>query len=170
MDKLLCCRLKHINILIFLINSKRSIYTGKLLCCRLKYINILAYAEQTSFLQSKAYSRVVTPLQFGRILHFLGMNVAPEDLKLLLTKFQDPATGDVNYPAFVQAVDQGQGHTCQGLGVREGRGEAKISNNHNGGRGDFCEEVGERKLLVIKVGLMPMVISDEELPASNDLG
>ena len=133
MDKLLCCRLKHINMLIFLINSKRSVYTGKLLCCRLKYINILAYAGQTSLLQSKAYSRVVTPLQFGRILHFLGMNVAPEDLKLLLTKFQDPATGDVNYPAFVQAVDQGQGHTCQGLVVREGRGEAKISNNHNGG-------------------------------------
>jgi hypothetical protein len=53
-----------------------------------------------------AYSRVVTPLQFGRILHFLNMNVAPEDLKLLLEKFKDPATGDVNYPAFVQCVDE----------------------------------------------------------------
>ena len=39
-----------------------------------------------------------------------------------------------------------------------------------GGGGDLCEEVGERKFLVIKAGLMPMVISDEELPASNDLG
>lgn len=59
-----------------------------------------------------AYTRVVTPTQFGRILHFLSLNVAPEDLKLLLRKFEDPATGDVNYPAFVQAVDQEfVGHT-----------------------------------------------------------
>lgn len=59
-----------------------------------------------------AYTRVVTPVQFGRILHFLSLNVAPEDLKLLLRKFEDPATGDVNYPAFVQAVDQEfVGHT-----------------------------------------------------------
>ncbi|WAQ95285.1 hypothetical protein MAR_027975 [Mya arenaria] len=50
--------------------------------------------------------------RFGRILHFLSLNVAPEDLKLLLRKFEDPATGDVNYPAFVQAVDQEfVGHT-----------------------------------------------------------
>ena len=56
---------------------------------------------------------MVTPLQFGRILHFLGMNVAPEDLKLLLAKFKEPISGDVNYPAFVQAVDQGgEEHTC----------------------------------------------------------
>lgn len=59
-----------------------------------------------------AYTRVVTPTQFGRILHFLSLNVAAEDLKLLLRKFEDPATGDVNYPAFVQAVDQEfVGHT-----------------------------------------------------------
>ena len=50
---------------------------------------------------------MVTPTQFGRILHFLSLNVAPEDMKLLLRKFEDPASGDVNYPAFVQAVDQG---------------------------------------------------------------
>lgn len=57
--------------------------------------------------QSKAYTRVVTPTQFSRILHFLGLNLNSNDLKLILTKFQDPATGDVNYPAFVQAVDRG---------------------------------------------------------------
>ena len=50
---------------------------------------------------------MVTPTQFGRILHFLSLNVAPEDMKLLLRKFEDPGSGDVNYPAFVQAVDQG---------------------------------------------------------------
>ena len=30
-------------------------------------------------------------------------------MKLLLRKFEDPGSGDVNYPAFVQAVDQGNG-------------------------------------------------------------
>lgn len=58
-------------------------------------------------IQSCAYTRVVTPLQFGRILHFLGLNVNPQDLKLLVAKFQDPASGDVDYPSFVQAVDDG---------------------------------------------------------------
>ena len=57
--------------------------------------------------QGIAYTRVVTPYQFGRILHFLSLNVAPEDLKLLIRKFEDPASGDVNYPAFVQTVDGG---------------------------------------------------------------
>ena len=51
---------------------------------------------------------MVTPPQFARILHFLGLNVNNEDLKLILNKFQDPASGDVNYPAFVQAVDRGE--------------------------------------------------------------
>ena len=57
-------------------------------------------------LQSKGYSRVITPTQFGRILHFLSLNVAPEDFKLLCRKFADTHTGDVNYPAFVQCVDR----------------------------------------------------------------
>lgn len=58
-------------------------------------------------LQSKGYSRVITPTQFGRILHFLSLNVQSEDFKLLRRKFADPTSGDVNYPAFVQAVDRG---------------------------------------------------------------
>lgn len=58
-------------------------------------------------LQSKGYSRIITPTQFGRILHFLSLNVAPEDFKLLCEKFRDEATGDINYPAFVQTVDKG---------------------------------------------------------------
>lgn len=49
----------------------------------------------------------MTPNQFGRMLHFLSLNVSPEDFKILCTKFTDPATGDINYPGFVQAVDQG---------------------------------------------------------------
>lgn len=81
---------------------------------------LLMYPYFKDYDRSQAYSRVVTPLQFGRILHFLGMNVNPEDLKLLLAKFQDPATGDVNYPAFVQAVDQEfVGHTMDDLSVAD---------------------------------------------------
>ena len=60
------------------------------------------------FFQGVAYTRVVTPTQFSRVLHYLSLNVNPEELKLLLRKFQDPASGDVNYPAFVQTVDQGE--------------------------------------------------------------
>ena len=65
--------------------------------------------------QSTAYSRVMTPTQFGRMLHFLSIIPSPEDLKLLCRKFADPTTGDVNYPAFVQTVDTREtrcGSTC----------------------------------------------------------
>ncbi|XP_064617922.1 uncharacterized protein LOC135482031 [Liolophura sinensis] len=66
-----------------------------------------------------AYTRVVTKTQFGRILHFLSLNVSSEDLKLLCRKFEDPASGDVNYPAFVQAVDQEfVGHTMEDVSTQ----------------------------------------------------
>ncbi|RUS91000.1 hypothetical protein EGW08_001217, partial [Elysia chlorotica] len=67
---------------------------------------IMIYQYFKDYDRSKAYTRVVTPTQFARILHFLGLNVNNQDLILLLHKFQDPASGDVNYPAFVQAVDR----------------------------------------------------------------
>ncbi|XP_071953709.1 uncharacterized protein [Antedon mediterranea] len=57
------------------------------------------------FDRSKAYTRNVTKQQFGRILHFLSLNVEPEDLNLLCRKFEVPLSGDINYPAFVQSVD-----------------------------------------------------------------
>ncbi|XP_053393487.1 uncharacterized protein LOC123564874 [Mercenaria mercenaria] len=73
---------------------------------------LMMYPYFKDYDRGVSYTRVVTPTQFGRILHFLSLNVSPEDLKLLLRKFEDPATGDVNYPAFVQAVDQEfVGHT-----------------------------------------------------------
>ncbi len=56
--------------------------------------------------QSRAYSRIITASQFGRILHFLTLDVPPQDLTLLCKKFADPSSGDINYPAFVQTVDQ----------------------------------------------------------------
>ncbi|KAK7111168.1 uncharacterized protein [Littorina saxatilis] len=81
---------------------------------------LLMYPYFKDYDRSQAYSRVVTPLQFGRILHFLGMNVNNEDLKLLLAKFEDPTTGDVNYPAFVQAVDQEfVGHTMDDISIAD---------------------------------------------------
>ena len=58
--------------------------------------------------QSRAYSRIITATQFGRILSFLSLDVGPEEFRLLCRKFVDPSTGDINYPAFVQAVDQGK--------------------------------------------------------------
>lgn len=65
-----------------------------------------------------AYTRVVTPTQFSRVLHYLSLNVNPEELKLLLRKFQDPASGDVNYPAFVQTVDKEfVGHTLEDVSM-----------------------------------------------------
>ena len=60
------------------------------------------------FDRSTAYTRVVTPSQFGRILATLRVAVDPEDHRLLCRKFAvDPgSTGDINYPAFVQCVDR----------------------------------------------------------------
>jgi len=66
---------------------------------------LMMYQYFKDYDRSKGYSRVITPTQFGRILHFLSLNVAPVDFKLLCRKFADPTTGDINYPAFVQTVD-----------------------------------------------------------------
>ncbi|BFZ03633.1 hypothetical protein BsWGS_06672 [Bradybaena similaris] len=67
---------------------------------------IMVYQYFKDYDRSKAYTRVITPSQFCRILHFVGLNINNEDLRLVLDKFQDPTTGDVNYPAFVQAIDR----------------------------------------------------------------
>jgi len=57
--------------------------------------------------RSKGYSRIITRNQFCRVLHFLSLNVAPDDLNLICRKFADPSTGDIIYPAFVKSVDRG---------------------------------------------------------------
>lgn len=67
---------------------------------------IMLYQYFKDFDRSTAYTRVVTPSQFARILHFVGLDLSQVDLNLILNKFQDPTSGDVNYPAFVQAVDK----------------------------------------------------------------
>ncbi|KAK3798859.1 hypothetical protein RRG08_050238 [Elysia crispata] len=81
---------------------------------------IMIYQYFKDYDRSRAYTRVVTPTQFARILHFLGLNVNNQDLLLLLNKFQDPASGDVNYPAFVQAVDREfVGHTIDDADISD---------------------------------------------------
>ena len=50
----------------------------------------------------------MTKTQFERVLRSLSLMVQPEDLILLYKKFEEPNSGDVNYPAFVQAVDKGR--------------------------------------------------------------
>ena len=52
----------------------------------------------------------MTPLQFRRMLHFLTINVTDEDFKLLCKKYKDVSTGDLNYPAFVQSIDDRKNH------------------------------------------------------------
>ena len=41
-------------------------------------------------MQGKGYTRGVTKPQFGRLLHFLSIQVSPEDLKLIERKFESP--------------------------------------------------------------------------------
>ncbi|KAK2184430.1 hypothetical protein NP493_266g02009 [Ridgeia piscesae] len=76
---------------------------------------ILVYPYFKDFDRANSYSRVITPMQFRRILHFLTLNVNEEDFKLLCRKFADQTSGDINYPAFVQTIDQDFVNYTQGL-------------------------------------------------------
>ena len=81
---------------------------------------LMMYTYFKDYDRGVAYTRVVTKLQFGRILHFLSLNVSTEDMKLLCKKFEDPGSGDVNYPAFVQTVDKEfVGHTLEDVDISE---------------------------------------------------
>ncbi|XP_074647534.1 uncharacterized protein LOC141903328 [Tubulanus polymorphus] len=65
----------------------------------------MMYEYFKDFDRGKGHSRKVTQSQFERVLHFLSLSVGPEDFKLLCKMFAEPVSGDVNYPAFVQAID-----------------------------------------------------------------
>ncbi|VDL91916.1 unnamed protein product [Schistocephalus solidus] len=54
---------------------------------------------------STALTRTMTPLQLGRALHFLQLDVGSEDCRLLAKKFADPVTKYVNYAALCEAID-----------------------------------------------------------------
>ncbi|XP_073251609.1 uncharacterized protein [Porites lutea] len=66
---------------------------------------LMAYPYFKDFDRSKGYTRGVTKTQFARMLHFLSINVQPQDLALLCKKFEYPVGGDINYSAFIQAID-----------------------------------------------------------------
>lgn len=51
------------------------------------------------------YTRIVTRLQFSRVLSSFNILPKPEYLELIFRKFAEPYSGDVNYPAFCEAVD-----------------------------------------------------------------
>eukprot|EP00108_Taenia_solium_P009634 TsM_000896800 transcript=TsM_000896800 gene=TsM_000896800 len=50
-------------------------------------------------------SRKITPSQLARLLHFLKLEVSPEECRLLSLKFADPTANYVNYAAFCEAID-----------------------------------------------------------------
>lgn len=66
---------------------------------------LMVYPYFKDFDRSKGYTRGVTKTQFSRMLHFLSINVQPQDLALLCKKFEYPVGGDINYSAFIQAID-----------------------------------------------------------------
>lgn len=98
-------------------NRVRSIIN--LLSEQVQQRRLMMYQYFKDYDRGKGYSRIITPTQFGRILHFLSLNVAPEDFKLLCHKFADLQTGDINYPAFVQAVDRDFTNYTQDTGSSE---------------------------------------------------
>jgi hypothetical protein len=66
---------------------------------------LLLYPYFRDFDRGKGYTRGVTKPQFERLLAFLSISLTPEEMKLVVQKFEDPVGGDVNYPAFIQAID-----------------------------------------------------------------
>jgi len=66
---------------------------------------LMAYPYFKDFDRSTGYTRGVTKPQFSRMLHFLSLNLQPKQMDLICRKFEDPVGGDVNYPAFIQAID-----------------------------------------------------------------
>ncbi|XP_062506736.1 uncharacterized protein LOC134183259 [Corticium candelabrum] len=66
---------------------------------------LLIYPMFKDFDRGKGYTRGVTKPQFSRILHFMSLQMSDEDIKLICRKFENQTTGDVNYSAFIQAID-----------------------------------------------------------------
>jgi hypothetical protein len=58
------------------------------------------------FFKSTAFTRNITKIQFGRVLATLNIMPSEKDYSLLCKKFEDPVTGDINYPAFCQVIDE----------------------------------------------------------------
>lgn len=66
---------------------------------------LMVYPFFKDFDRSKAYTRGITKPQFERMLHVLTLNLQADELVLICKKFEYPVGGDINYPAFIQAID-----------------------------------------------------------------
>jgi len=66
---------------------------------------IMLYPYFKDFDRGFGNTRGITKTQFSRMLHMVGLNIAHYDLEILCQKFEYPTNGDINYPAFVQAID-----------------------------------------------------------------
>ncbi|EDO33216.1 predicted protein [Nematostella vectensis] len=66
---------------------------------------LMAYPYFKDFDRSKGYTRGITKTQFARMLHFLTLDLQPLELALICKKFEYQVGGDINYPAFIQAID-----------------------------------------------------------------
>jgi len=66
---------------------------------------IMLYPYFKDFDRGFGNTRGITKTQFSRMLHMVGLNIPHSDLEILCQKFEYPTSGDINYPAFVQAID-----------------------------------------------------------------
>eukprot|EP00118_Oscarella_pearsei_P007535 m.37336 g.37336 ORF g.37336 m.37336 type:complete len:283 (+) comp32362_c0_seq6:963-1811(+) len=66
---------------------------------------LLLYPFFKDFDRGKGYTRGVTKTQFARIIDSSQLDVPQEDIKLICRKFENRDTGDINYSAFIQAID-----------------------------------------------------------------
>ncbi|KXJ27651.1 hypothetical protein AC249_AIPGENE16872 [Exaiptasia diaphana] len=77
---------------------------------------LMVYPYFKDYDRSKGYTRGVTKTQFARLLHFLSLDLQPRELELICKKYEYPVGGDINYPAFSQAIDSEYTGTSTTLG------------------------------------------------------
>eukprot|EP00117_Sycon_ciliatum_P041916 scpid16142/ scgid5850/ len=68
---------------------------------------LMTYPLFKDFDWSGAYTRGITAPQFRRMLDYVSLQVSEPEFKLLCRKYRNERKGDINYTAFLQAVDSG---------------------------------------------------------------
>jgi len=66
---------------------------------------LMLYPYFKDFDRGNCYTRGITKTQFSRMLHMVGLEMTESDLEVICRKFEYKDSGDVNYPAFIQAID-----------------------------------------------------------------
>ncbi|EDV26117.1 uncharacterized protein TRIADDRAFT_24458 [Trichoplax adhaerens] len=67
---------------------------------------LLLYPYFKDFDKKSGFSRSITRDQFARALQFISIALLPQDLQLLYKRFEHPKGKEIDYTAFIQAVDQ----------------------------------------------------------------